>query len=467
MAGIEPATLDLNSQSGAFDYPPTEIPKIVTVIIIILCSIDTLDVKIHRCPVIVISIDLLFNNIVFKVPIWTVEDVAKWVIEIEFQDYLKNFIESGVDGDLLLQLDEANIKEDLKIKNGIHRKRFVRELDKLKKQADFSSCDKHGIAMFLQDHPQLGEDFRIYTYGLVINGLSIDLMRRLSSSNLDDTLKEAGVNNPVHRQRIMDAVLVDLLLIDECDDVCPLDIAVDLVQDPMYDAFICNASPLSHGSGELASLIEFNLKQHGLTTIRFGESANNPNAERSSVIKRCKNFVLVLTKGALDIHNENPRMKIAMKIVHNDLLAALSSHDCKIIPVFDPDFQFPDPEDIPEDIRQVCSFNAIRWVHEYQDACIEKLERFIKGEPGPSLKQSLTYSNRLHYSTPSFLTVNHGMMYGSRSRNESGRSTPTRFTHRFHSPPNMSLWPSSLFINTNSVDKNKRRNVSVDCLLGP
>lgn len=375
------------------------------------------------------------------------EDVLGWVKSVGFDDYLAFFKESEVDGDLLLQLDEANIKEDLQITNGIHRKRFVRELDKLKKTADFSHCDKHGIASFLQDHPQLGDEFLVYTYGLVLQGLSMDLMKKLNPSSLDDMLREAGVHSAVHRQRIGEAVL------DECGS-SNLDQEVDRLSGPTYDAYICNASPFSHGSDELASLIDVNLRLRGFRTVKFGGSnVPNKDSERSEVIRRCKNFILILTKGSLEGYDKNPDAKTAKMVIYNDLLTALNTKNCNIIPVVDPDFQFPDPEDLPEDIRQVLSFNAIRWIHEYQDASIGKLERFIRSESSPSnLKLSETYTNRLHSSTPSFLTVN----YGSRSRNDSGRSTPTNQPH---------IYRKRGSISPNPMDKYRRRNASIGCLV--
>lgn len=36
--------------------------------------------------------------------------------------------------------------------------------------------------------------------------------------------------------------------------------------------------------------------------------------------------------------------------------------------------------EIPLDIRPVTRYNGVRWVHEYQEACMDKVERFIKGE---------------------------------------------------------------------------------------
>ena len=88
----------------------------------------------------------------FQVPLWSVDDVLKWVKKIGFSDYLCAFAESSVDGDLLLQLDETNLKEDLQMTNGILRRRFTRELVKLKRTADYSSCDRQGVAAFMHEH---------------------------------------------------------------------------------------------------------------------------------------------------------------------------------------------------------------------------------------------------------------------------------------------------------------------------
>lgn len=58
-----------------------------------------------------------------QVPLWSAEDVEEWVKQIGFAEYACSFVESRVDGDLLLQLTEDNLKEDIGLHNGIHRKR--------------------------------------------------------------------------------------------------------------------------------------------------------------------------------------------------------------------------------------------------------------------------------------------------------------------------------------------------------
>lgn len=54
-----------------------------------------------------------------------------------------------VDGDLLLLLSEKDLEEDLDMKSGLLRKRFMRELESLKIAADYSSVDDSQVTLFL------------------------------------------------------------------------------------------------------------------------------------------------------------------------------------------------------------------------------------------------------------------------------------------------------------------------------
>ena len=58
-------------------------------------------------------------------------------------------MESRVDGDLLLQLTEEMLREDIEIRNGILRRRFLRELSNLRKRTDYSSIDPTGKTLIL------------------------------------------------------------------------------------------------------------------------------------------------------------------------------------------------------------------------------------------------------------------------------------------------------------------------------
>ena len=109
-----------------------------------------------------------------QVPLWTVEDVKEWVKQIGFGNFVDAFINSKVDGDLLLRIRDDNLKEDIGINNGILRQRFVRELRNLRRITDYSSCDSTRLSDFLlQLDPALAD----YIYNLLQAGVSKDYLR--------------------------------------------------------------------------------------------------------------------------------------------------------------------------------------------------------------------------------------------------------------------------------------------------
>jgi len=352
------------------------------------------------------------------VPIWTNEDVLSWVRRAGFSAFAEAFKESEVDGDLLLQLDENNLKNDLGIENGILRKRFSRELTNLKKSADYACVDRLGVVNFLSSIDQ-----KSYAYGMILQDMSPEFMRRLSSTDLSDMLKEAGVVNAVHRHQIIEAALgqPDMIIEDTITDML------------MFDVYIAQAG-LNHGSSELASLLAVHLQLRGLSLFnpadhldmvqRICDTESCVLTANDQALKRCKNIVLVLGQGALDgcigdIHCKDK--------LHKQVKAALQTKDCNIIPVVEADFQFPDPEELPEDMRALCYFNSVRWVHDYQDACVDKLERFIRGE---AFLKTMNYGNiNVNGSrSPNVMNMSYSTQTSSRSRTDSGRSSPSRLT---------------------------------------
>ena len=64
--------------------------------------------------------------------------------------------------------------------------------------------------------------------------------------------------------------------------------------------------------------------------------------------------------------------------IHKEVHCALQSQ-CNIIPVFD-NFAMPDPAELPETMRGVTSYNGVKWIHDYQEACVDKIDRFIRGD---------------------------------------------------------------------------------------
>lgn len=135
-----------------------------------------------------------------QVPLWSVEDVSQWVKQIGFTEYIKNFYDSRVDGDLLLQLTEENLREDIGIANGIRRRRFKRELENLKKMADYSSKDVACLNNFLQN---IGPEFSIYTYSMLNAGVDKESLKNLNDEQL---IVECGITNSIHRFRILNSI---------------------------------------------------------------------------------------------------------------------------------------------------------------------------------------------------------------------------------------------------------------------
>ncbi|XP_060529699.1 NAD(+) hydrolase sarm1 isoform X3 [Cylas formicarius] len=296
-----------------------------------------------------------------QVPLWSTEDVEEWVKQIGFSDYVPSFEESRVDGDLLLQLTEENLRDDIGLTNGIKRKRFTRELQKLKRMADYTSKDTANINTFLQT---MGPEFSIYTYSLLNAGVETkDALRNISE---DQLLNECNILNSIHRYRIMEGIRqLENRMGGEMNDEN---------SDKSLDVFVSYRR--SNGS-QLASLLKVHLQLRGFSVFIDVERLEAGKFDNNLLqsIQKAKHFLLVLTPNALERCKQDVERK---DWVHREIVAALSAN-CNIIPIID-NFTFPEPDELPEDMRQVCHFNAVRWIHDYQDACVDKLERFMRGE---------------------------------------------------------------------------------------
>ena len=63
-----------------------------------------------------------------QVVTWNKEDVREWLVQKGFSDFTEAFLNNRVDGDLLLQISEQMLEEDILMKNGILRRRFLRKV---------------------------------------------------------------------------------------------------------------------------------------------------------------------------------------------------------------------------------------------------------------------------------------------------------------------------------------------------
>lgn len=135
-----------------------------------------------------------------QVPLWTVQDVQEWVNQIGFKPYALEFVNSRVDGDLLLQVNESVLREDINIRNGILRRRFLRELAHLKRITDYSCCDGSNLYQLLNG---LGPVYAQYTYPMLLAGVDDDTLKCVTDEQLSE---ECQIENSIHRLKIIDAI---------------------------------------------------------------------------------------------------------------------------------------------------------------------------------------------------------------------------------------------------------------------
>ncbi|XP_055631025.1 NAD(+) hydrolase sarm1 isoform X2 [Toxorhynchites rutilus septentrionalis] len=289
-----------------------------------------------------------------QVPLWSTEDVREWVKQIGFVEYEHNFFDSKVDGDLLLQLTEDNLLVDIGMGNGIRRKRFERELQNLKKMADYSSRDPDNLHMFLY---KIAPEYTIYTYSMLNAGVDLESLRSLDD---DQLVAECNIRNSIHRARILNAIKSNETISS---------LTSEKSTEKNLDVFVSYRR--SNGS-QLASLLKVHLELRGFSVFIDVERLEAGKFDNNLLqsIRHAKHFLLVLTQDALERCVDDAEGK---DWVHREIVAALNS-DCNIIPIID-NFQWPEPERLPEDMRGVCHFNGVRWIHDYQDACVDKLER--------------------------------------------------------------------------------------------
>ncbi|XP_074119791.1 NAD(+) hydrolase SARM1 [Sminthopsis crassicaudata] len=293
------------------------------------------------------------------VPSWKEAEVQTWLQQIGFSKYCERFWEQQIDGDLLLRLTEEELRDDLGMESAITRKRFSRELTELKTFANYATCDRSNLADWLGS---LDPRFRQYTYGLVSCGVDRTLLHRVSEQQLQE---DCGIHIGFHRVRILTAAREMLH--------SPLPCSGCKSSSESPDVFISYRR--SSGS-QLASLLKVHLQLHGFSVFIDVEKLEAGKFEDKLIqsVMGARNFVLVLSSGALDKCMQDHDCK---DWVHKEIVTALNCGK-NIVPVMD-GFVWPEPQSLPEDMQAVLKFNGIMWSHEYQEATIEKIIRFLQG----------------------------------------------------------------------------------------
>ncbi|XP_036419754.1 NAD(+) hydrolase SARM1 [Colossoma macropomum] len=298
------------------------------------------------------------RRILSSVPNWKTGEVQRWLQQIGFSAFCDRFQELQVDGDLLLNISEEDLIHDLGMTSGLTRKRFLRDLRVLKTYANYSMCDPNNLADWLAD---IDPRFRQYTYGMVQSGVDRNNILQITDQQLQ---LDCRMENGIHRAQILAAARR------------PARPCLTDSQPAGPDVFI---SYRRTTGSQLASLLKVHLQVRGFSVFIDVEKLEAGKFEEKliSSVQRARNFILVLSANALDKCMGDTAMK---DWVHKEIVTALSGKK-NIVPVTD-NFVWPDPSSLPEDMRTILTFNGIKWSHEYQEATIEKILRFLKGHPG-------------------------------------------------------------------------------------
>ncbi|KAK5929297.1 hypothetical protein CgunFtcFv8_010537 [Champsocephalus gunnari] len=294
------------------------------------------------------------RRILSCVPNWKTCEVRTWLQQVGFSAYCDRFLELQVDGDLLLNITDQELCHDLGMTAGLSRKRFLRDLCVLKTYANYSTCDPNNMADWLVE---VDPRFRQYTYGLVQSGVDRNNFKSLTDQQLQN---DCHIDNGVHRAKILSANNKPL-------KPCQTD-----AQPAGPDVFI---SYRRTTGSQLASLLKVHLQVRGYSVFIDVEKLEAGKFEDKLIqsVQRARNFILVLSSNALDKCMGDTDMK---DWVHKEIVTALAGKK-NIVPVTD-NFMWPDPISLPEDMRSILNFNGIKWSHEYQEATIEKILRFLK-----------------------------------------------------------------------------------------
>uniref|UniRef100_A0A5K3F208 ADP-ribosyl cyclase/cyclic ADP-ribose hydrolase n=1 Tax=Mesocestoides corti TaxID=53468 RepID=A0A5K3F208_MESCO len=311
---------------------------------------------------------------------WPVEDVVCWMIREGFESIADKTTSLKIDGELLLGLTESEIEHGLGITNCIARRRFMRQLSRLKSMANYSQIDPTGVAEFLATASQdsnetsnaslqtpnmpaalMGSEEGVsasssaiasvipaavltqYTYNLLRHGVTRQCLVDLTEADLEHT---CHITDAIHRRQLLKAV----------QQATRVKSTVREASENRIDFFISYRR--SNGT-HLASLIKTLLqlrKYHVFLDIERLKGGRFDQKLMDS-IKRSDNFILILTEGALDRCSTDG----SIDWVRKEINCALENN-CHIIPLSDR-FDWGNTDALPEDIRTITKFNSVQCPH--------------------------------------------------------------------------------------------------------
>lgn len=146
---------------------------------------------------------------------------------------------------------------------------------------------------------------------------------------------------------------------------------VVLMTESASDVFI---SYRRSGSAEAARAIRAELRRRRLRVLLDVDSLPSGHFDQTLLrhIAGTPNFVVVLSPGCLE------RCRDERDWLRAEVAQAIRTGR-NIVPVVMPGFEFPDAEELPEDMRALHTHQRVKYDHDYFDAMIEKLAGYLVG----------------------------------------------------------------------------------------
>lgn len=201
----------------------------------------------------------------------------------------------------------------------------------------------------------------MYTYSMLRAGINTDTMRFLTEDQLQNV---CGISNGTHRHCIINSIKKMPVYVENMDKP--------------YDAFI---SYKQSTSSVLASLLKVYLEIRGYKVFIDVKRSNDTKYRNNvlQIVKQSKNFITVLTPDSFDTHLMNSLDEdiefLDNYMIRKEITTAEQSQ-CNIIPVLN-NFSWSSFAQLPDDLKILNAYNSISWVHEYQEACVNKLVKFM------------------------------------------------------------------------------------------
>ena len=251
------------------------------------------------------------------------------------------------------------------------RGRWVaQQILKLRRRADVSSQDPENISKFLTD---IHRDLTVYRVDFARRGITAAFLPHLNA----EMLLEMGVRSSIDRTRILNHVQDSCGFVESVDSGPPTSVLpLTARYRKRYDVFI---SYRRDTGSQLASLLKVYLEVRGLSTFLDVASLGGGKFDEAllTVIRQCSNVVVVLTPQCLQRCIGDHRIE---DWLHREVVCALESN-VTLVPMCDPNFVWPAEKQLPGDLRSLCRMNAVTWSHEYQDASVERLIKFLHLTP--------------------------------------------------------------------------------------